>query len=203
VVKAFYNAGYLAENDYLFWIQALNDRNGLSHRYDEQAYQQIFKSLPKYTIFFSELVKIIEEKGESSMTGGRLKRVAKYLHDEEAFFFTYGDGISNLDITKTLAFHRSHGKLATLTASLPPGRFGALDIHNNQVKSFKEKPRGDGALINGGFFVLSPKVIEYIENDQTVWEQYPLNQLVADRQLMCYEHQGFWQPMEPYGIRFI
>jgi glucose-1-phosphate cytidylyltransferase len=136
------------------------------------------------------------DTGDKSMTGGRLRRVAEYVKDEEAFCFTYGDGVSDLDITGTIAFHRSHGKAATLTATYPPGRFGAIDIQNKQVMSFKEKPRGDGAFVNGGFFVLSPKVLDYLAGDSTVWEQQPLMQLAADGQLMAYQHQGFWQPMD-------
>jgi len=138
------------------------------------------------------------DTGDKSMTGGRLRRVAEYINDEEAFCFTYGDGVSDLDIKATLEFHRSHGKAATLTATYPPGRFGAIDIENNQVLSFKEKPRGDGAFVNGGFFVLSPKVLNYLVDDNTVWEQQPLMQLAADGQLMAYQHQGFWQPMDTY-----
>jgi len=136
------------------------------------------------------------DTGEASMTGGRLKRVKEHLAGEEAFCFTYGDGVGDIDISESIKFHRAHGKLATLTATFPPGRFGALDIQNKQVKSFKEKPKGDGAMINGGFFVLSPKVIDYIENDNTVWEQYPLNKLAENGELMSYEHHGFWQPMD-------
>jgi len=136
------------------------------------------------------------DTGDGSMTGGRLKRVADHLKDEEAFCFTYGDGVGDIDITKSIEFHKAHGKLATLTATFPPGRFGALDLQSGQVKSFEEKPRGDGAMINGGFFVLSPKVIDYIENDSTTWEQYPLKQLAEDEQLMAFEHHGFWQPMD-------
>jgi glucose-1-phosphate cytidylyltransferase len=136
------------------------------------------------------------DTGEDSMTGGRLKRVAEYVKDEEAFFFTYGDGVGDIDIAATLAFHRQHGKKATLTATYPPGRFGALDIKGGQVLSFKEKPKGDGVLINGGFFVLSPKVIDYIDNDLTTWEQEPLMNLAAEGELMAYEHNGFWQPMD-------
>lgn len=136
------------------------------------------------------------DTGEFSMTGGRLKRVVKYIENEDEFFFTYGDGISDVNITETLEFHRAHKKLATLTATYPPGRFGALDIHDNQITQFKEKPKGDGALINGGFFVLSPKVLEYIKDDSTIWEQNPLNQLAEDGELMAFEHHGFWQPMD-------
>lgn len=136
------------------------------------------------------------DTGDESMTGGRLKRVAPYLSDEREFCFTYGDGVGNIDIAATLKYHREHGKLATLTATFPPGRFGALDMVNGAVKSFKEKPKGDGAMINGGFFVLSPKVIDYIDGDDSIWEQKPLMQLAADDQLMAYSHPGFWQPMD-------
>ncbi|WP_104401018.1 glucose-1-phosphate cytidylyltransferase [Vibrio penaeicida] len=136
------------------------------------------------------------DTGDSSMTGGRLGRVSDYLKDEEAFCFTYGDGVGDIDITETIRFHKSHGKKATLTATYPPGRFGALDIKQGHVNSFKEKPKGDGAMINGGFFVLSPEVLSYIDDDDCVWEQYPLNQLAEDDELMAYEHHGFWQPMD-------
>ena len=136
------------------------------------------------------------DTGDASMTGGRLKRVSEYVKDDEAFLFTYGDGVSDVDIKASIDFHKSHGKLASLTATYPPGRFGALDIQNNQILSFKEKPRGDGALINGGFFVLSPKVIDLIDNDATTWEQEPLMALAEQGQLMAYEHGGFWQPMD-------
>ena len=120
----------------------------------------------------------------------------KYLDGEELFCFTYGDGLANIDIAKLIQFHRSHGKLATLTATYPPGRFGALNIHNHQVMNFIEKPKGDGGMINGGFFVLSPKVIENIEGDATIWEQEPLSKLARDGELMAYEHDDFWQPMD-------
>jgi glucose-1-phosphate cytidylyltransferase len=136
------------------------------------------------------------DTGDDSMTGGRLQRVASYVKDEEAFFFTYGDGVGDVDISATLDFHRAHGKKATLTATYPPGRFGSIDIQGGQVKSFQEKPKGDGALINGGFFVLSPGVLDYIDNDLTIWEQEPLMNLAADGELMAYEHSGFWQPMD-------
>ena len=136
------------------------------------------------------------DTGDSSMTGGRLGRVAEYIKDEEAFCFTYGDGVSDVDIGATIAFHRRHGKAATLTATYPPGRFGALDIQDHQVKSFREKPKGDGALVNGGFFVLSPQVLSYLKGDATIWEQEPMMQLATDGQLMAYQHHGFWQPMD-------
>lgn len=136
------------------------------------------------------------DTGDNSMTGGRIKRVSDYLKGEEAFCLTYGDGVSDLNIAETIRYHKSHGKLATLTATYPPGRFGALDMDNGQVKSFKEKPKGDGAMINGGFFVLSPKVLDLIEDDQTVWEQQPLMKLADSGQLMYFRHDGFWQPMD-------
>lgn len=136
------------------------------------------------------------DTGDDSNTGGRLKRVADYVKDEEAFCFTYGDGVGDVDIAATVAFHRAHGKKATLTATHPPGRFGALDIRGDQVLSFREKPKGDGALINGGFFVLSPRVLDYVDNDFTTWEQEPLMNLAAEGELMAYEHSGFWQPMD-------
>lgn len=136
------------------------------------------------------------DTGEESMTGGRLRRVGEYLRNEEAFCFTYGDGVSDVDIQATLDFHRKHGKRATLTATYPPGRFGALDISEGQVLNFKEKPKGDGALINGGFFVLNPNVLGLLVDDSTVWEQEPLMELAAQGQLMSFEHSGFWQPMD-------
>jgi glucose-1-phosphate cytidylyltransferase len=136
------------------------------------------------------------DTGDESMTGGRLRRVAEYVSEDEAFCFTYGDGVSSVDITSLIEFHKSHGKSATLTATFPPGRFGALDITDNQVKRFMEKPKGDGGMINGGFFVLSPRVLDYLENDATVWEQQPLQRLATNGELMAFEHHGFWQPMD-------
>jgi glucose-1-phosphate cytidylyltransferase len=136
------------------------------------------------------------DTGDESMTGGRLLRVADYVRDEEAFCFTYGDGVSDVDIGAAIQFHKSHGKAATLTATLPPGRFGALDIEGTQIRRFMEKPKGDGAMINGGFFVLSPRVLTYLENDTTIWEQQPLQRLARDGELMAFEHHGFWQPMD-------
>jgi len=136
------------------------------------------------------------DTGDNSMTGGRLRRVVDYLEHEEAFCFTYGDGVSDVDISAVVEYHKSHGKMATLTATYPPGRFGALDMAEGQVLNFKEKPKGDGGMINGGFFVLSPKVLRYLVEDSTVWEQEPLMQLAEQGELMAYEHQGFWQPMD-------
>ncbi len=134
--------------------------------------------------------------GEETMTGGRLRRVARYLRDEEAFCFTYGDGVSDVNISKLIAFHRSQKVKATLTATLPPGRFGALEIEGNRVSSFKEKPKGDGGMVNAGFFVLSPDVIDYIDGDETIWERAPLERLAQEGQLSAYQHHGFWQPMD-------
>ena len=136
------------------------------------------------------------DTGEDTMTGGRLRRVKEYLKDEEAFCFTYGDGVADVDIAASIAFHQAHGKLATVTAVLPPGRFGALAREGDAVRGFIEKPRGDGGWINGGFFVLSPKVINYIAADSTSWELEPMARLAADNQLHAFEHNGFWQPMD-------
>lgn len=136
------------------------------------------------------------DTGENTMTGGRLKRVKPYVKDGEAFCFTYGDGVSDIDVGRLIAFHKGRGLKATVTATVPPGRFGALDIHEERVRSFKEKPRGDGSKINGGFFVLSPSVIDYIEDDQTIWEAGPLERLAREGELAAFEHEGFWQPMD-------
>jgi glucose-1-phosphate cytidylyltransferase len=136
------------------------------------------------------------DTGEDTMTGGRLKRVKEYVENEDAFCFTYGDGVGSVNIKESIAFHNQHGRLATLTATFPPGRFGAIDIVNDQILNFKEKPKGDGAMINGGFFVLSPKVIDKINDDATVWEQDPLMSLAEDGELMAYKHEGFWLPMD-------
>ena len=135
------------------------------------------------------------DTGQDTLTGGRLKRVRDHVGDE-SFCFTYGDGVSDVDIGKLLAFHRAHGKRATVTAIQPPGRYGALDMRGHAVESFQEKPAGDGAWINGGFFVLEPSVFDYIEGDQTSWESRPLQQLAEDNQLMAYQHAGFWQAMD-------
>ena len=136
------------------------------------------------------------DTGEDSQTGGRLKRVGSYLNDEKAFCFNYGDGLSNVDITKLIKFHESHGKLATVTAVQPPGRYGALNRDNDLVTGFVEKPKGDGGWINGGFFVLSPKCIDFIDSDNTAWEQKPLKDIALKGELMAYEHKDFWQPMD-------
>lgn len=134
--------------------------------------------------------------GDDTLTGGRLKRVGSYIEGDDAFCFTYGDGLSNVDIGASIEFHRKHGRHATVTAVLPPGRYGAIERDGDRVLNFVEKPPGDGGLINGGFFVLSPAVLDYIEGDETAWEGQPLAKLAADDQLMAFEHSGFWQPMD-------
>jgi glucose-1-phosphate cytidylyltransferase len=136
------------------------------------------------------------DTGDDTLTGGRLKRVRKFLAEEEAFCFTYGDGVADIDISASIAFHKQHGKLATMTAVQPPGRFGALDLDGARIAGFREKPEGDGNWVNGGYFVLSPKVIDYIVDDSTTWEKEPLEQLARDRQLDAFFHNGFWQPMD-------
>ncbi len=136
------------------------------------------------------------DTGENTMTGGRLRRVRKFVEDEEAFCLTYGDGVSDIDISASIAFHKTHGKLATMTAVQPPGRFGMIDMDGQRITSFKEKPQGDGSWINGGYFVLSPKVIDYIDDDSTPWEKAPMEKLARDNQLDAFIHQGFWQPMD-------
>jgi glucose-1-phosphate cytidylyltransferase len=136
------------------------------------------------------------DTGGSTMTGGRLKRVQPYLKDEESFCFTYGDGVGDVDIAKSIAFHKSSGRAVTVTATQPRGRFGAMMLEQDKVVDFQEKPAGDGAWVNGGFFVLSPKVFSYLEGDASVWEQEPLERLARDGEVQAYKHSGFWQPMD-------
>jgi glucose-1-phosphate cytidylyltransferase len=136
------------------------------------------------------------DTGDETLTGGRLKRIAPYLAGEKSFCFTYGDGVADVDIQALIKFHESHGKLATVTAVQPPGRYGAIEEEGGLVRGFLEKPRGDGALINGGFFVLSPKCLDLIEGDATSWEGEPLTKLANSGQMMAFEHRGFWQPMD-------
>jgi glucose-1-phosphate cytidylyltransferase len=136
------------------------------------------------------------DTGENTQTGGRLRRVSDHLRGEAEFCFTYGDGVADIDIGASLAFHRAHGRLATVTGVQPPGRFGALDLDGDRVNSFIEKPQGDGAWINGGFFVLSPKTIELIEDDAGIWERDAMGRLSAAGELRVYKHTGFWQPMD-------
>jgi len=136
------------------------------------------------------------ETGEETQIGGRIKRIMPYVRDEEAFCLTYGDGVGDVDITAVIDLHRKSGRLATVTATQPPGRFGAIRFDGNKVLGFQEKPQGDGGWINGGFFVLSPEVDRYIEGDPTVWEREPMEQLAAEGELGAYFHHGFWQPMD-------
>jgi glucose-1-phosphate cytidylyltransferase len=137
------------------------------------------------------------DTGESTLTGGRLKRVAEYVKDESEFCFTYGDGVGDIDVTKLIQFHKSQGSLATMTATRPPGRYGVIKFgENNRVERFQEKPEGDGSWINGGYFVLKPEVLNLIEGDQTSWESDPLSRLANDGQLAAFKHEGFWQPMD-------
>ncbi|MEJ7893318.1 MAG: glucose-1-phosphate cytidylyltransferase [Solirubrobacteraceae bacterium] len=143
------------------------------------------------------------ETGAESMTGGRLRRVMPYLEDDEDFCFTYGDGVADIDVTALIAYHRAQGVRATLTAVQPAGRFGALGLEGERVTSFEEKPRGDGAWTNGGFFVLSPAVAEHLEGDDTVWEQGPVRALAAAGQLASYKHTGYWQAMDTIRDRTV
>lgn len=136
------------------------------------------------------------DTGENSQTGGRLKRVADYVKDEDCFCFTYGDGLGNINIAESIRFHKQQNRFATITAVYPQAKFGALNISGNQVTAFQEKPKGDNSMINGGFFVLSPKVLEYIDDDQTGWEQKPLESLASEGQLSVFKHEEFWQPMD-------
>jgi glucose-1-phosphate cytidylyltransferase len=136
------------------------------------------------------------DTGQESMTGGRLKQAGKYLQDDELFYFTYGDGVADVDIKALTEYHQKEGRLATVTAVQPPGRFGALAYEGNKVLSFQEKPQGDGAWVNGGFFLLSPQVIRYIEGNHSMWEKEPVSSLTKDEQMSVYFHKGFWQPMD-------
>ncbi len=136
------------------------------------------------------------DTGATTMTGGRLQAIRPYLDQNEPFCFTYGDGVADIDIGKLIAFHRAHGRRATMTAVAPPGRFGALDMDGDRVASFREKPAGDGGLINGGFFVADPSVLDLVDGPATIWEQGPLERLARDGDLMAYRHDGFWQAMD-------
>jgi len=136
------------------------------------------------------------DTGDTTQTGGRMKRVADYVKGEDTFCLTYGDGVADINITELIAFHHAQNVKATVTATIPPGRFGALDMNGTKVRSFTEKPKGDGAMINGGFFVLSPQVLDYITDDQTLWERDPVERLAREGELAAYQHHGFWQPMD-------
>jgi glucose-1-phosphate cytidylyltransferase len=146
---------------------------------------------------FAEPWKVtLVDTGEDTMTGGRLKRVGHYIKDEEAFCLTYGDGVSDINIKELIDFHQEQKLQATVSAVYPPGRFGAIDVQGHKVTSFKEKPKGDGGMINGGFFVLSPAVLSLLKDDSTIWEQGPLETLANNKQIAAFEHKGFWQPMD-------
>ena len=136
------------------------------------------------------------DTGDETMTGGRVKRIANYVKDEELFCLTYGDGVGDVNITELIAFHKAQNVKATLTATVPPGRFGALELVGHKISSFIEKPKGGGGMINGGFFVLSPQILDYIKDDKTIWEREPLEKLAEENQLAAYPHVGFWQPMD-------
>tara|TARA_B110001454_G_scaffold219057_1_gene249619 strand:+ start:58777 stop:59547 length:771 start_codon:yes stop_codon:yes gene_type:complete len=138
----------------------------------------------------------VVDTGENTMTGGRVKRIQKYLKPQESFCLTYGDGVSDINISELLKFHQNHGKMATVTATRPPGRFGQLHIENKTVTNFEEKPLGEGGYINGGFFVLNSDVLNFIPDDSTVWEKGPLETITKAGQLCAFQHEGFWQPMD-------
>jgi glucose-1-phosphate cytidylyltransferase len=176
VIKEYFANYFLHMSDVTFDMQ--HNRMEVHHRYAEPW---------KVTL---------ADTGDETMTGGRLKRVATYLQNEEVFCFTYGDGVSDVNINDLITFHKKQKVKATLTATLPPGRFGALDLSGHKVFSFKEKPKGEGSLINSGFFVLSPDVIDLIEDDTTIWERNPLETLASQGQLAAFQHKGFWQPMD-------
>lgn len=173
----------------------------------KEYFANYFLHMSDVTIDFSDNTMDVHEKkaepwkvtlvdtGQNTMTGGRLKRVGKYL-DDDLFCFTYGDGLSDINIGKLIAFHKSYNTLATVTAVRPPGRFGSMVMNNEKVSNFIEKPTNDTGYINGGFFVLSPKVLKYIENDNTTWEKEPIQRLTREGELSAFEHKGFWQPMD-------
>ena len=176
IIKEYFNNYFLHTSDVTFDIQensmVLHHRNG------------------------EPWIITLVDTGELTNTGGRLRRIAKFLTNEENFCLTYGDGLSDIDIAETIRFHNTHGMMATITTVQPPGRYGALELSGNIVTDFMEKPKGDGGMINGGFFVLSPKCIDLIDDDETIWEEKPLKSLVENRQLMAFEHTGFWHPMD-------
>tara|TARA_B100001057_G_C22852365_1_gene951448 strand:- start:67 stop:840 length:774 start_codon:yes stop_codon:yes gene_type:complete len=177
LIKEYFKNYYLHQSDVTFQIQ---DNTMKVHKNNTEPW--------KVTLV---------DTGQSTMTGGRLKKVREYIKDEEAFCFTYGDGLADINISALIKFHQDHGKKATLTATIPPGRYGALKIGSNDiVKNFKEKPDGDGSWISGGFFVLCPSVIDLIKDEQTSWEQEPLITLAQKNQIFAYKHEGFWQPMD-------
>ena len=160
---------------------SLNTKNGYLHFFNN--------NLEDWTVH-------LIDTGQDTMPGGRLKRVKEYVENDNEFCFTYGDGVGNIDITASIKFHKSHGKLATMTTAYPPGRFGNLKFDGDTVTKFQEKTKGDGAMVNAGYFVLSPKVIDYINDDATTWEEYPLTQLAHNAELKAFKHEDFWRPMD-------
>lgn len=176
IIKEYFNNSFIQNSD--FTIDLMNNKKIIHNNNSEKW---------KVTLV---------DTGDNTMTGGRLKRVKEYVKNDELFCFTYGDGLSDINIKDLINFHKDHGKLATLSAVYPPGRFGTIDIEENLITRFIEKPKGDGSMVNGGFFVLSPKVIDYINDDSTIWEREPLQSLSNDKELMAYKHMGFWQPMD-------
>ena len=176
VIKEYFANYFLHSSDVTF---ELEDNNMIVHKQNDEPW--------KVTLV---------DTGDKTMTGGRLRKIADYVKEEPAFCFTYGDGLSDINITESIKFHKANGLLATVAAVNPPGRFGAIEIEKNRVLGFSEKPRGQGGLINGGFFVLSPQCIDLIQDDDVSWEASPLETLAEDGQLAAYEHNGFWQPMD-------
>jgi glucose-1-phosphate cytidylyltransferase len=177
VIKEFFEHFFLHNSDVTFDFQSGQEQK-IIHNYHAEPWSIT-----------------LVETGRDTLTGGRVKRVRSYL-DEQPFLLTYGDGVGDVDIGELVKFHKSHGKLATVTATQPSGRFGSLALSGTNVTSFQEKPKGDGAWINGGFFVMQPEVLDYIEGDDTVLEREPLERLAREGQLMAYKHHGFWQPMD-------
>ena len=178
--------GYIIKE---YFINYLNHQSDLSIDLKDNKINILNRKIENWKV-------TLVDTGINTMTGGRIKRIKEYIKNDDCFCCTYGDGVSDLNIKELINFHKSRNKLATLTGVYPPGRFGALKIENDSVKEFQEKPKGDGGLINGGFFVLSPKVIDYILDDSTIWEQEPLQNLANDRQLNVFRHDDFWCPMD-------
>lgn len=183
VIKEYFANYFLHMSDVSFDM-----KNNIMHVYEKRA--------DPWTV-------TLVDTGDNTMTGGRLLRIQKFIKDEDAFCFTYGDGLADVNIQELINFHFAHKKLATVTAVFPPGRFGALELKDNRVINFQEKPQGDGSMINGGFFVLSPKILSYIEGDDSIWEQEPLKVLAQQGELMAYEHSGFWQPMDTLRDKYL
>lgn len=175
-IKQYFNNYFLENSD-------------LELNFSQKSIKHFNQNLEKWNV-------TLVDTGQSTMTGGRLKKLKKFLKNDRDFCLTYGDGVGNIDISASIDFHRRHGKLVTMTGAFPPGRFGALEIDGSRVLSYNEKPRGDGNMVNGGFFVLSPSAIDYVDSDKTTWEKEPLERLAREGELMLWKHHGFWQPMD-------